>query len=90
MSDTNQAVQPQKMASWLKFWIQEEVPGSNQRRRSAARIVSAQLIWPLFLHIQKAGFLIWHDTTCKAYQIRRVFDDISGLIFVSQAYEKAI
>ena len=53
-SDTNRAVQPQKMARGLQIGIQKE---ANSEKVSCA--VTAKLICTfLFSHMQKAGFLM--------------------------------
>ena len=60
-SDTNQAVQPQKMAIGLKFWIKEEegsfyLCSENKGADQLRSYDRADL--QLFSHMQKAGFLM--------------------------------
>ena len=62
MSDTNKAVQPQKMVRGLKFWdlVVEELYYLCSENKGADQLCSyftADLA-PLFSHMQKTGFLI--------------------------------
>ena len=57
--DTNQAVQQQKMAIGLKFWILcRENKGADQLRGDHAADLTEQLICAFISHMQKQVFLM--------------------------------